>query len=520
MNNNIVLSVLTALILICLSSCGNPAEELSLRATGYESHITLEWDPLPASSFVVLKSSGVGDMLRIDTVSNALHHYVDYLGTDEIWAEYQILALDSAGSVFAKSPNADASTMQLSDDKMLSMVQRATLRYFWDYAHPVSGMARERFPGDEHVVTSGGTGFGIMAILAGIEQGFISRQDAAERVLKIVKFLEQADRFHGAWPHWMDGRTGKVIPFSERDDGGDLVETAFLVQGLLTAREYFSRSNEIETSIRKKITTLWESVEWDWYRREPDSPVLYWHWSPEHEWAMNHQIRGWNETMIVYLLAVSSPTHPVPAELYHTGWAGSDNYHNPRTRYGYSLEVGTGNGGPLFFTHYSFLGFDPREKRDDYANYFAHNRNQTLVNRAYCIENPGGYAGYGPEAWGLTASYDPGFYAAHAPNPDRDNGTLTPTAALSSMPYTPDESMAVLRHFYDEYGESLWGEMGFKDAFNPTKNWVSDGYLAIDQGPIIIMIENYRTELVWDEFMDNHEIQEALDKIGYMNSSD
>jgi hypothetical protein len=169
----------------------------------------------------------------------------------------------------------------------------------------------------------------------------------------------------------------------------------------------------------------------------------------------------------------------------------------------------------LFFAHYSFIGFDPRNKKDAFANYFIRNRNHTLINRAYCIANPENHKGYSDVCWGLTASDNPWGYSAHEATGPADNGTITPTAALSSMPYTPEESMAALKHFYREHGERLWGEMGFYDAFNLDQDWFASSHLAIDQGPIICMIENHRSRLLWDLFMANPEIQPALEAIGF-----
>ena len=393
------------------------------------------------------------------------------------------------------------------------MVQRYTFRYFWDYAHPVSGLARERSNGDPQVVTSGGSGFGILSLIVGVERGWITREAAVTRMVKIVTFLQIADRFHGVFPHWMDGSSGNAIPFSQYDNGGDLVETAFLMEGLLTARKYFNLDTPLEKAVRNVITGLWEDVEWDWYRKN-NSNVLYWHWSPNYQWQMNFQIRGFNEAHIIYLLAIASPTHPVPASLYTSGWAAG-NYKNNASYYGFPVLTGPALGGPLFFAHYSYLGFDPREKKDQFCNYFVRNRNHAMIHHAHAIANPENHAGYSAECWGLTASDDPWGYSAHDPYPTNDNGTVTPTAAVASMPYTPQESLDALRHFYRAHGQRLWGVYGFYDAFNLDQNWFAPSYLAIDQGPIVAMIENYRTGLLWDNFMQNSEIQPALDAIGF-----
>ncbi|MCK9270106.1 MAG: glucoamylase family protein [Bacteroidales bacterium] len=491
-----------------------------LAAKGYDSHAYLTWQPNTESNlngYEIYLSTDNGTTFdkraNVEKTDTSYTDFVRALGTN-LGLQYKITALNDANESSPFSEMVQTGTYDMDDEQLMEMVQEATFRYFWDFAHPASGMARERNTSG-NIVTSGGSGFGIMALLVGIERQFITRHQGIARMKKILTFLENADRFHGVWPHWLDGNTGKVIPFSELDNGGDLVETAFLVQGLLAARQYFNQTNADEQSIAERITQLWETVEWDWYRRN-DGNFLYWHWSPNHQWAINMQVRGPNEAAIVYLLAIASPTHGVPASLWHDGWASSTNYVNGDSFYGYKLWVGWDYGGPLFFAHYSYLGFDPRNKKDAYANYFLNNRNHTLINRAYCIANPKNFEGYSAVSWGLTASDDPWGYMVHEPVGTRDNGTITPSAALSSMPYTPDESMAALKHFYRTLGGKIWGNMGFADAFNPEADWYATSYLAIDQGPIIIMIENHRSQLLWNNFMANPEMQPALDAIGFV----
>jgi methionine-rich copper-binding protein CopC len=400
----------------------------------------------------------------------------------------------------------------VSDEELLTLVQHQTFKYFWDFAHPASGMARERNTSG-NLVTSGGSGFGIMGIIAGIERGFITRAEGLERLNKILGFLETADRFHGVWPHWMDGNTGKVIPFSANDNGGDLVETAFLVQGLLTFRQYLNPAVAEENSLISRINELWQGVEWDWYRRDGQN-TLYWHWSPDRGWAMNLQIKGWNESLIVYLLAAASSTHTIPRVVYENGWASNGGMKNGNSYEGIPLPLGPAYGGPLFFAHYSFLGLDPRGLQDAFcSDYFIQNQNHTLINQAYCVRNPKKFVGYSNECWGLTASDNQAGYSAHSPT--NDLGVITPTAALSSFPFTPDESMKALKFFYYTMGDRLWGQYGFYDAFNITAGWTASSYLAIDQGPIIIMIENHRTGLLWDLFMSAPEVQNGLTMLGF-----
>jgi hypothetical protein len=412
----------------------------------------------------------------------------------------------------------------LSDDSLFTLVQYKTFQYFWKGAEPISGAAPERihldndYPdNDKSVVTSGGTGFGIMAILVGVERGFITREEGHKHLSKFVDWLGKADRFHGAWPHWMHGETGKVKPFSKNDNGGDLVETAYLVQGLLCARQYFKDGNENERRLANKIDSLWKGVEWDWYQNKKN--VLYWHWSPDKQWIMNFPLEGYNECLITYVLAASSPTHTIPAAAYHEGWARKGGIKNDSSHQQYGLHLSLKHngaqqfGGPLFWSHYSFLGLDPRKLKDTYADYWQHNTNHTLINYKYCVENPLKYKGYGPNCWGLTAGYSVKFYAAHSPNEDK--GVISPTAALSSFPYTPNESKAAMRYFYDSLGTKIFGDYGFYDGFSEQENWTKPWYLAIDQGPIVVMMENQRSGLLWKLFMSCPEVQTGLTKLGF-----
>ncbi|MHA4736554.1 glucoamylase family protein [Dyadobacter sp. MSC1_007] len=400
----------------------------------------------------------------------------------------------------------------LSDEALLTLVQKQTFRYFWDFAHPVSGLARERNTSGD-VVTSGGSGFGIMTIPIAVERQFITRAQGLERMQKIVGFLkDKAEKFHGAFPHWLNGATGAVVPFSTKDNGADLVETSYLVQGLLTARQYFSENNAAEVALRSDITKIWEAVEWDWFTKDGGN-VLYWHWSPNYNWEMNHQIKGWNECLITYALAASSPTHSITKTVYDNGWAGNASFVNGKEYYGIKLPLGEPFGGPLFFSQYSFLGLNPTGLSDRFANYFDQNRAHTLINYNYCKTNPQAYNGYSAQCWGLTASDIPNGYNANSPTNDR--GVITPTAALSAFPYTPAESMNALKFFYYKLGDKMWGNYGFYDAFSITDLWFADSYLAIDQGPIVIMIENYRSKLPWKLFMSNPEVKSGLKKLGF-----
>ncbi|MEI6888102.1 MAG: glucoamylase family protein [Bacteroidales bacterium] len=398
----------------------------------------------------------------------------------------------------------------ISDEELLTLVQSQTFRYFYEFADPTSGMARERNTSG-NIVTTGGSGFGLMALVVGMHRNFITRDQGLTRLDKILTFLETCDRFHGAWPHWLNGSTGKVVPFSDKDDGGDLVETSYMVEGLFTIRQDLDSTLINEKNLINRISTLVNEVEYDWYAR--GQYVLYWHWSPNYGWAMNMQIRGYNETLITYIMAATSTTHPVAAVVYHIGYARSGGIKNGNSYYGYKLPLGEPYGGPLFFTHYSFLGLDPRNLSDQYANYWEQNVNQSMINFSYCVADPRHYPGYSAHSWGLTASDNPWGYSAQSPT--NDLGVITPTAAVSALPYTPVQSMNAIKHFYYILGDKLWGEYGFYDAFDVEQAWWASSYLAIDEGPIICMIENYRSQLLWNLFMSSPEVQSSLQKLGF-----
>ena len=402
----------------------------------------------------------------------------------------------------------------MKDTDLLDAVQRQTLRYFWEGAHPHCGLALDRSvpgPYGPDAVAVGGSGFGLMALLAGVARGWVEPGDFRQRLRTVLDLLEGADRFHGVFPHFLHGRTGRVIPFAPTDDGGDLVETSFLMAGLLCVREWLRLAEPADAFI-PRIDALWRAVEWDWHTRG-GRPALYWHWSPNNDWAMNFPIRGWNECLITYVLAAGSPTHSIGAETYHQGWAEGPAFRNGRRFYGVELPLGPDWGGSLCFAHYSFLAVDPRGLHDRYADYWRQNLAHTLIHREHAIRNPGGYAGYGADCWGLTASDDDRGYHQHAP--DNDVGVIAPTAALSSFPYTPAYSMQALRTFMGRLRERLWTPLGLRDAFCESRDWYAPATLAIDQGPIVVMIENHRSGLLWRLGMSCPEMRDGLARLGF-----
>lgn len=424
----------------------------------------------------------------------------------------------------ACQPQPNINPSRQGDDKMtdsafLDTLQRAHFDYMWTGADEKTGMAYERIHedgdygyDDPSIITTGGSGFGIAGIVTAMHRGFITRQQGVERLQKIVSFLTRARRFHGVWPHWLYP-SGRVAPFSQKDNGADLVESCFLMQGLLIARQYMDTTIEAEKKVYDGINQLWHEMEFDWFTRGGQD-VIYWHWSPDYEWQMNFSLQGYNECMIVYILAASSPTHSVSADCYHKGWARSGGISSTTVAEGYPLGVkhngAETTGGPLFWAHYSWIGLCPKGLSDQYADYWKVVQNHALSNYAYCVRNPKGYINYCDSCWGLTASYSVDGYSAHAPN--NDPGVITPTAALSSFPYTPDESMAAARYFYSKKN-LLWGTYGFYDAFSQDKRWYPQKYLAIDQLTIAPMIENYRSGLMWRLFMSCPEIQQGLQKL-------
>lgn len=503
-------------------------------AKGYAKHVDISWNPAADSNVHLIKifrSENGRDYKNVGVQQPYINRYTDYTGVTGKKYYYKISFVNSNFLETRPSAPVTGITREMKDDELLTMVQEACFRYYWEGAEPNSGLARENIHGRHNMIASGASGFGIMALLVGAERKFITRKEAVERFVRMVKFLDKAETFHGAYPHFIDGLTGKAVPFfGTRDNGADLVETSFLMQGLLAARQYFSGKDANETLIRNSIDKIWRRVEWDWFKQYPDSKFLYWHWSPDQQWVINHNLIGWNETMVTYLLAIASPTHPVPASMYYSGWANQDNtgqeyrkgwgqtadgsmYSNGKTYHGVKLDVGVSNGGPLFFTHYSYLGYDPHFITDKYTNYFKNNQDIARINFNYCVENPLHRKGYGDSAWGLTASDGPFSYSADEPVSWQDHAKVTPTGALSSFPYLPAEAMKALKNYYFNYGKLVWGEYGFKDSFSPELNWCSEIFMGLNQAPITVMIENYRTGLIWKLFMSNTEIKEGLEKL-------
>jgi len=477
----------------------------ALNASNYQTFFAISGNP--TLNFALSNNNKKLDI----TIASPLSNYIKY----NFYISNSLLASDGFGfkgfsNNFYTSLDSTNKFPVISDDDLLTLVQRQTFKYFWENGHPACGMARERNTSGD-VVTMGGSGFGVMAMVVAMSRGFISRADGMTRLDKILTFLETCDRFHGAWSHWMNGNTGKVVPFGAKDDGADVVETTFMIQGLLTMRQYLNSSDVTENSYISRINTLYQAIDFPFFTQGQN--VLYWNWSPTYGFAVNVQLKGYNETLITHVIAASSPTHPISKAVYTEGYASNGAIKNGKTFYGYVLPLGQDYGGPLFFTHYSYLGLDPRKLQDQYANYWTQNVNQSMINYLYCVSNPRGYVGYSKDSWGLTASDNNNGYFAQSPTSDL--GVISPTAAVSALPYVPTQSLQAIRFFYYKLGDKMWGDQGFYDAFNVTANWYATSYLAIDQGPEICMIENYRTQLLWNLFMTCPEIQTGLTNLGF-----
>ena len=501
-----------------------------IEAKGYERHVDLKWDKITDEGVIgtiIERSTDGVNFIPVGYKPRNMSRFADFVGERFGNYKYRICFLANDGSRSNYSAVQSGTTRAFNDNELLDMVQEACARYYWDGGEEFSGMTLESIPGDPHMIATGASGFGIMSLVVAADRSFIPRKDVAQRIQKILTFLEKEDRFHGAMAHYYNGKTAHPILFFGPDDnGGDLVETSFLMQGLLTARQFFDGDSSEEKNIRERITKLWQDVEWNWYRSPADSPYLVWHWSPTVDYKINHKLIGWNESMITYLLAIASPGHPVPPELYYSGWASQEKsaqeyrgnaagkmYSNGETFYGQKLDVGGFTGGPIFFIHYNFMGMDPHGLKDKYTEYFDNSKSIARINLRYCQANPAHHHGYGDDGWGLSASDGPFGYNPDEPRADGDKGKLTPTGALASMPYLPPEAMAALKNYYRNQGSFLWGEYGFRDAYSLDEHWVNDLYMGLNQGPMVVMIENYRTGRPWKLFGSNPEIGAMRTKV-------
>jgi hypothetical protein len=394
----------------------------------------------------------------------------------------------------------------------LASFQRGAFEYFWLGSHPKSGLPRDRLRADGrpiHEITSiSGIGFGFLAIVVGVHRGWITPAEGLDRANKVLSSLGKICRYHGAFPHFVNSETCELIPFAKFDDGGDLVETALLLQGMVCAREYFSGSTFAERTLQTAVTEITHTVDWNWYTRDENGP-LWWHWSPRHHWARNLPITGWNEALICYVLAAGSSRHPIDAARYHSGWARGGAISNGHEYLGTRLPLGEPFGGPMFLSQYSFCTLNPIGLSDAYCeDYSEQVRAHALINYLYCR---GHYED--AQGWGLSACDGPRGYLVNSPT--NDNGVIAPTAALSSLPFLPIEASAAADRFRDWQGGRLLGRFGLMDSFRPSTKWLSKTHLAINQGPIVAMAENYRSGLLWKLMMGAPEVTRGLKRLGF-----
>lgn len=393
---------------------------------------------------------------------------------------------------------------------VLEKQQKAAFTYFYDFAEENSGLAYEGYNHGSKAVTIGGSGFGIMSLIVGAERGWITREQAIERTVKAVRWLGKADRYKGIWSHW-HSPDGKAFPFGNQVEAGDAVETSFLITGLIAAQEYFNGGTELEKEISDSVTSFVNTIDWNHYTNGENH--LYWIWhTPNNTYEL--PVKGWNEGLITYLLALGAPEgHRISKEAYTAGWQSNGGFcNNNRENYGYKLPLGQENGGPLFFAHYSFVGLNPMRMKDNYAFYWQNNVAHAMINRHYCVyEAPSNYQ-YSANMWGLTACNGIGSKGYSARCPGNDDGIIAPTAALASYPYVPFYATQVLMSM--DQIDALQGKYGIGDSYEPAIGQANNNHLAIDQGPIVVMIENYRSGLIWDLVMRSEYIQNCLKMAG------
>jgi hypothetical protein len=475
--------------------------------------VTLHWAPIVDShlaGYHVYRVSAATGLLEQPRSLLLTNHFVDFGVENGLTYRYWVRAVDTGGWESPDSATIMVTPHVLNDEAFLDLVQRTAFDYFWYETNPQNGLVKDR-SSDASLASIAAVGFGLSALTVGIDRGWISREAGRDRVLTTLAFLWNSPQgpeagvtgYKGFYYHFLDMQTGRRVQDAELST----IDTALLLGGVLHVQQYFDQLDATEAKIRALANDLYRRVEWSWMQVRLEK--MCHGWTPEtgflpYDWG------GYNEAMILYLLALGSPTFPISANAW-TAWTSSYAW---QTHYGQAFVVFP----PLFGHQYSHLWIDFRNIQDAYMrdkglDYFENSRRATLANRAYAIANPHGWADYGENVWGLTASDIPSSYRARgAPPPESDDGTITPTAAGGSFAFTPRESLAALRYMYATYRTQLWGPYGFKDAFNPTQKWFATDYLAIDQGPIALMIENYRTGRIWNVFMQHTAIQRGLER--------
>ena len=422
--------------------------------------------------------------------------------------------VDDESTLPAPSTSNDNSYSPVTVKAMMDEQQKKIISLFYEGADPTTGMAYNN-PKYKETLTTGASGMGVMCIVAGVERGWIDRAAGAEHIAKMTRFLKKATRFEGAWSHWYY-TNGAPYPFGNQVAAGEIVETAFMMGGLLTACEYFTGNSDAEKEIRENTQYFWETINWKKFIK---GDKLYWIWHSDKVGQNNElelQMIGWNECLLIYILGMAAPDHlKIPQSIYSTSWKGWNFATPSRKTYGYLMPLGTEYGGSLFLSQYSFLGLDPRLMEDNDVYYWTQNVSHTMINRHYCIfEAPAEY-NYSELNWGLTACGGCGSnsdYKGRRPFQD-DDGVIAPTASISAYPFTPFYSTQVMFNMSKNF-PNLNGEYGFSISYSPSEKSVGTDYLAMEHAPMAIMIENYRTGLIWNLLMKNEYVQKGLQLAG------
>ncbi len=488
-------------------------------AVGADQLVVLHWvesnDPGVIGYNVYRRTGLTGSFSKVNQQRLSITGFADVTVHNDTTYFYYVTAVSVTGQESDSSNNVRVIPHFLSDDELLDFLEHAAVDFFWYEANPLNGLIKDVSTQDSPCSIAS-VGFGLTAICIGIDRGWIPRDAGQQRVLNTLKTfwtLPQGDGstgyagYKGFFYHFLDMKTGLRARNSELSS----IDTGLLLAGVIYVKEFFNTPDSTDQLIRSLADSIYDRVDWRWMEATANHGGIYMEWTPDNGFNNVSWWKGYCEAMIMNTLATGSPTHPANAgDLYLTWTSG----YQWGTYYGYSYVVFP----PLFGHQYSHCWIDYRNINDPWMSkkgitYFENSRRATLANRAYCAENPGHFVAYSDSIWGLTAcdGPPPSYYMARGgPPAQNDDGTIAPTAAAGSIPFTPEESVTALRAIYDNYRSKLATPYGFADAFNPTKGWFDDHNIGIDQGPIAIMIENYRTAKVWNIFMENTDIQRGL----------
>jgi hypothetical protein len=403
--------------------------------------------------------------------------------------------------IHSPQPRTSKSPFSKEDEALLDQIEEASFKYFWDQAHPETGIVLDRCKAQNPVTSDLGsiaaTGFGLTALCIGEKRGYVVRPNAEARALNTLRFLwKKLPNHRGFFFHFANINTGERLWDSEVSS----VDTAILLCGILTCREHFSHSEISELALE-----IFNRVDWNWLSE--DTPILPHGWTPEGGF-LQYRWADYSEMMMMYLLGLGSATHPLPAEAWNA-WK--------RTTFEYDGIRYIGTFAPLFIHQYSQAWFDFRNKRDRYANYFQNSILATEAHRQFCLDLSKQFPDYSDDLWGITASDSHNGYVAWGGPPETGpvDGSVVPCATAGSLPFLPEATMRVQRNIKSRYGEKAWTQYGFVDAFNPLNDWYDTDVVGIDTGITLVMAENARTSFIWDTFMKNPEAKRGMDRAGF-----